>query len=115
MKTKGVSKMSVSQATKAAQRCALIWFSISSAEVFEALMMGDMEPIGRLGLRIDPEAFRDICNLLKEKPELKQGIETTRKLWLIQCSPPPCRFSTAGYQSVLRQLEEGIGPGRTAE
>ncbi len=107
--------MSISQATKAAQRCALVWFSISSEEVFQALMTGNMDPMSRLGLKIDPEAFHDLSTLLKEKPELKQGIQSTRTLWLIQCSPPPCRFATSSYESVLRQLEEGIGPEYTAE
>lgn len=107
--------MAISQQTKAAQRCALIWFAISSEEVFQALTTGDREPMRRLGLKIDDEPFRDISKLLEEKPEFKQCLQKVRTLWLIQCSPPPCRFKTSSYEYVLQQLEEGIGPEYTAQ
>jgi len=105
--------MSINQETKTAQRCALIWFSISSDEVFEALTSANMEPMGGLGLRIDQEAFRDVSNLLREKREFRQGIEAARTLWRLQCSPPPCAFAKSSYESLLCNLEEGFGPNYT--
>jgi len=105
--------MSISQETKTAQRCALVWFSISSDEVFEALTTASMAPMGGLGLSIDQEAFQDVSNLLREKREFREGIEATRKLWRLQCSPPPCAFAKSCYESLLGQLEEGFGPHYT--
>jgi len=106
--------MAISQQTKAAQRCALIWFAISSEEVFQALTTSDREPMRRLGLKIDDEPFRDISKLLEEKPEFKRCLQTVRLL-AHPVQPPPCRFATSSYESVLQKLEEGIGPEYTAQ
>lgn len=94
--------------TKTAERCALIWFSISSEQVYEALVNNDFDRMRTLGLEIGPEAFRDVCAVLA-KPQFKQCLQATRSLWLMWCSPPPCILASEAYESILRELKKTLG------
>jgi hypothetical protein len=93
----------------AAHKSALIWFAISSAEVFEALKCGRYESLKEhLDMDIEPQAFWDLSNLLNDKAHFELGIRVVRDLWSLRCSPPPCRFGISGYNELLAEIERHL-------
>lgn len=101
--------MILNQKTLNAQRCALIWFSISSKEVLEALNAGRHEDIRHLGLDIDVRAFEDVSTLIR-KDEFASSLLKVNQLWSIQCSPRPCALPDASYPPLLEMIEKCFEP-----
>ncbi|MFB3903464.1 MAG: hypothetical protein ACE15E_08430 [Acidobacteriota bacterium] len=102
--------MNISPETKYTERCALIWFAISSQPVFDALKTGRFGELRRLGVKVDEQAFRDIYSLVSEKPQYLDALQTVHEMWMIQCSPPPCSIADSTYESVMRELQNGLRP-----
>jgi hypothetical protein len=98
------------QARVTAHMSALIWFSISSDEVFHALKCGHYEDLrNRMGMDVDERAFWDLSNLLNEKAQFELGIRVVRDLWRLRCSPPPCSMDVRSYSDLFRGIVESLG------
>lgn len=106
--TRNESTKAVSSETKFAQRCALIWYAITSEDVLDAISRRSLGGLRSLGIRIDEQAFRDLSKLLQEKDQYMEALQTVQRLFAMQCSPPPCFFGRISYDALVSELEKGL-------
>lgn len=105
--------MSADAGKKNAHRCALVWFAISSPEIFGALTRGEYEGIEHLRLGIDRTAFKDISVLIRSKEIYLNNMIGVAELFSFLCSPRPCKFEDLDYPPLLWQIEKCFKPKKS--